>query len=101
MLLYSVSVKIDRDIQVEWQQWMQAQHIPDVLATGLFVDAVIYAQTEPDGERDRCCFRIDYRCISAQQLERYQRDYAPALQADHSQRYTGRFSASRQILQQL
>ena len=38
MVIYNVTVIIDEDISKEWLNWMQVKHIPDVMATGKFID---------------------------------------------------------------
>ena len=36
MILYNVTVKILPEVAEEWEKWMKAEHIPEVMATGLF-----------------------------------------------------------------
>ena len=36
MYLYNVTVKIDLSKHDDWVFWMQNEHIPDVMKTGLF-----------------------------------------------------------------
>jgi hypothetical protein len=42
MLLYNVTVGIDKEIEKEWLQYMQERHIPGVLRTGMFVSNRMY-----------------------------------------------------------
>jgi hypothetical protein len=35
MILYSVTVNIDRQVEQDWLQWMKSVHIPEVMDTGL------------------------------------------------------------------
>ena len=49
MILYNVTVSIDFDIHESWLKWMKEIHIPNVLATGLFIEnkiARIHAEEE-------------------------------------------------------
>ena len=41
MIIYNVTVNIDYDVHDEWLHWMQTEHIPDVMRTGLFLEAKI------------------------------------------------------------
>lgn len=72
-------------------------HIPEGLATGCFLSCVMARDEEADTEGARG-FRMIYRLPSKRAFERYQSDFAPALQADHSQRYGGGVSARRDVL---
>ena len=38
MIIYSVTVSVDEDVHEEWVSWMKQTHIPDVMATGFFVE---------------------------------------------------------------
>jgi uncharacterized protein len=94
-VIYAVTVRIDPPLAAEWLEWMRTVHVPDVLATGCFRRCSIQQEAESGGER--ITFVLEYLAASAQALERYQRDHAPALQQLHSARYAGRFDASRVI----
>ncbi len=96
MLIYAVSVSIDSEIAAEWAEWMRRVHIPDVLALGLFVSARMLRVSEPV-VHGRDGWRFEYELVEPTKFERYQREHAPGLQADHTERYAGRFEASRTV----
>jgi len=98
MIIYSVTVTIEAAIEREWLDWMQRVHVPDVLRTGCFAGATIYRPVEP--KSDEPTYVIQYRCSSLAEYQRYRDDFATALQKQHSDRFSGRFCASRQILQE-
>ena len=41
MIIYNVTVNIDEDVHEEWLDWMQRVHIPDVMNSGMFLEAKI------------------------------------------------------------
>ena len=43
-------------------------------------------------------YAISYVCESQEVYDEYQKNHAPALQKDHSQRYAGQFAAFRTML---
>ena len=96
-MLYVVFVAIDRDLADDWAAWMRDTHIPDVLETGCFADALMVRDEATDSEA-RLGFRFMYRAHDAAALQRYQADHAAALQADHTTRYAGSFDARRELL---
>ena len=38
MIIYNVTVSIDKEIEKQWLDWMKNTHIPDVMNTALFLD---------------------------------------------------------------
>ena len=91
MLLYHVTIKIDADAAVEWLEWMREKHIPEVMATGRFESyrlVKMYAD-----ETDGITYSIQYITKDMDAIEQYMRLEAPALQADHKNRYEGKFVA--------
>jgi hypothetical protein len=97
MIIYNVTVKIEHDAHVAWLSWMREVHVPEVLATGLFLDSQM-ARVMVD-EEDGVTYAIQYRCADMSTLERYQRDHAPRLQAGHSEKFKDKFVAFRTILE--
>ncbi len=100
MIIYNVTVKIDLSIHDEWLTWMKGKHIPDVLATGFFHDSRMMRLLEQD-ESDGITYAIQYRAASMEDLVSYQQQAAPALQAEHSERYGDKFVAFRTILREV
>ena len=97
MILYNVTVKIEKSVEEEWLEWMKTVHVPDVMNTGLFVRYQICRLLIE--EEDGSTYSFQYTCPDMASFERYQGDHAQALQADHTQRYKDRFVAFRTMMQ--
>lgn len=97
MIIYNVTVNIDHDSHDEWVRWMRDEHIPDVMATGYFLDNR-FAKVLAD-DQGGVTYSIQYTCKSMLDLQEYQRDHAPRLQADHTKRFEGKFVAFRTLLE--
>jgi len=96
-MIYIVHCAVDAEIDQDWKTWMEHTHIPDVMETGLFVSCSMTRDEAADSEAS-VAYRMIYRLASKRAFERYQSEFAPALQADHSERYAGRVSARRDVL---
>jgi hypothetical protein len=95
-IIYSVAVRVDTAIAEEWLDWMRTVHIPEVLATGCFRGCTISRVLDPPaGEREG--FVIEYDAASGERLREYRERHASALQRAHTDRYAGRFEASRSV----
>ena len=90
MILYNVTVSIDANIHEDWLTWMRQTHIPDVMATGCFIESRI---SRVHGEEEG-----GMTCPSQDKFDEYQAKHAPALQQDHSSRFQGKFAAFRTML---
>jgi hypothetical protein len=96
MILYNVTVAIDPSVEKEWVNWMRSVHIPDVMATGCFIESRFSkVQTE---EEEGLSYAITYLCAHKELLEKYRNNYAPELQKEHSEKFNGRFAAFRTLL---
>ena len=96
MILYNVTVSIDETVHEDWLKWMKEKHIPDVMNTGCFIESRI---SRVHGEEEGgLTFAIGYLCEDESAFERYQNEYAEALQREHMDRYNGRFAAFRTLL---
>lgn len=96
MILYNVTVSIDPAIEEEWIEWMRSKHIPDVMATGCFIESRISrVHGEEEGGKT---YAISYVSKSQEKYDEYQANHAQRLQQEHSQKYEGRFAAFRTML---
>lgn len=96
MILYNVTVSIDPDVHEDWLNWMKTKHIPDVMATGCFLEARI-ARVHGE-EEGGLTFAIGYVAPSREKYEEYQERFASELQKEHTEKYHGRFAAFRTLL---
>lgn len=96
-MLYIVFISVDNDVHEDWYLWMRDVHVGDVLDTGCFYDAIVARDVDADTET-RTAYRILYRAYSESAFRRYEAEHAPALKADHANRYAGRVEARRDIL---
>jgi hypothetical protein len=90
-LSYEVTVRTGTpDVGREFAAWMREEHIPDVLATGLFSGAEF-------GEMDATSFRTRYLAASRANLDRYLAEHAPRLRDAFASRFGGSASTSREV----
>lgn len=98
MLLYNVTVKIDRAVASDWLDWMMQVHIPDVMMTNQFVEYRLL-RILGDVEDDGVTFAVQYLCESLDKFRHYQDNFAKALQEEHSKRYENKYVAFRTLME--
>ncbi|MAT55021.1 MAG: hypothetical protein CMN32_11120 [Saprospirales bacterium] len=99
MILYNVTVRVDADIAEEWLNWMKSTHIPDVMRTGYFVDYKVMKILQPAQEDDSITYAVQYFCEDQEKLEAYWQKEAPALQKEHTDKYSDKALAFRTVME--
>jgi hypothetical protein len=98
MIVYNVTINIDADVHEQWVKWMLAEHIPEVLATGLFMDARM-SRMLIEEEGNGITYSIQYTLDSMEKMKIYEEQHAPRLRADVQSRYDGKFAAFRTMME--
>jgi hypothetical protein len=99
MVIYNVTCTIEPDIAGEWLQWMKEVHIPEVMATGMFISSeMMRVISEQAGEHT---YAIQYRCASHEKLAEYRSQYAPELMKKTGDKYGQKVLAFRTVLEKL
>lgn len=97
MILYNVTINIDNSVHDDWLEWMKTKHIPDVLSTGLFIENKIFKIITE--EKNENTYSIQYFLSSFEDYEKYQKEFAPKLQLEHSEKYKDKFVAFRTVME--
>lgn len=97
-LLYNVTVKVEHGIVQEWKEYMIANHILDVMNTDCFIDFRFTKLLYMDDE-EGVTFAIQYIAPDLESFERYHRDYAAKLQAEHKAIYGEKALAFRTVME--
>lgn len=97
MYIYNVTVSIDKTIAEEWLDWMKTVHVPDVLSTGHFTENKICKVLNVDDEG--ATYSVQYTFETMKDIEAYQKEHGPRLQAEHTKRYEGMYAAFRTLLE--
>lgn len=97
MFIYNVTVNIDEDVHDEWIQWMKKTHVPDVMNSGCFTDNKIVKVLHVNDHGQTYSFQYTFKDMK--DIERYQKEFAPKLQADVKQKYGEKFTAFRTLLE--
>jgi len=97
MFLYNVTLILEDAAAEEWLQWMQDVHIPQVMATGLFVSNRLLKVVDSPNEGVTYCSQYVVETLA--NYNKYQETFAPALQAELNEKYKNRFVAYRSLME--
>ena len=98
MVLYNVTIKVEHDSAADWVKWMKEEHIPELMATGLFADAKLFQLREVD-EEDGLTYAAQYFCSSMNEYNSYIENHAEAMRAKGLARFAGKFVAFRSVME--
>ena len=97
MLLYNVTLILEDSAAEEWLQWMQEIHIPEVMATGMFVSNRLLKVLDSPNEGVTYC--AQYVAETLANYNEYKDVYAPALQEKLNEKFKNRFVAYRTLME--
>lgn len=101
MIVYNVTLNVKKEIEFEWIKWMKEVHIPDIMKTNLFNSWRMFKILVPAGMPDELTYVVRYTTDSMEKYEEYARNEAPRLQREHVERFPGKFTASRAIMEDI
>ncbi len=96
MIIYNVTLNIDKTISKEWLEWIK-EHIPQVLATGKFKEAKLTKVLVEDEETDT--YSVQYRAHSREALDAYYAEDAERLRGDGLKQFADKMLAFRTELE--
>jgi hypothetical protein len=79
MLLYNVTVGIDKAVEAEWLTWMRAHLIPMVMGTGYFKDCKMYRIQHDQGE-DTTSYSVQFFASTIEDVLAYLEKSAPIME---------------------
>jgi hypothetical protein len=101
MIIYNVTINIEDDVHDEWVKWMKETHIPQVMATGMFVDHTFSRLLDRQEDETGTTYVIQYLAETRELYDKYQAEFAPALQADMRKYFDGKFVAFRTLMEKV
>ncbi|HET8854530.1 MAG TPA: DUF4286 family protein [Salinimicrobium sp.] len=97
MYIYNVTINVDEGIEQKWLEWMQKEHIPQMLKTGKFTKALLTKVLVKE-ELGGVTYSVQYTAESKNLLQRYYTENAPEMR-NKSKAFEGKFVAFRTELE--
>jgi hypothetical protein len=98
MIVYNITIKMVAEIEKEWVQWQINEHIPDVMATGMFTDYKFYRLLEEDQDGG-ITYVVQYFSSSFENYTRYINNSASILRQNSFEKWGNKFIAFRTVMQ--
>lgn len=102
MFIYNVTIKVSTSILSDWLDWMQKEHLNEVISTGMFDRFSFFELLEPkDEDEDARTFVAQYFTDSKQRYDTYITEHAPRLREKGFSRFGSNFIAFRSLMKEV
>jgi len=91
-------MQVERSIAESWLQWMQREHIPEVMSTGCFEKFQLVKLLDTD-ESESLTYAVQYYAVAQTELDRYLQEYTTELRKKSFEKWGDRFIAFRTIME--
>ena len=98
MIVYNITTKILPHIEEQWLQWQTHEHIPEIMATGLFDAFKKYRLLEQD-DTEGITFTIQYFTSSRQRYQQYVDRFAASLRKKAIEKWGDQSIAFRTVME--
>ena len=98
MIIYNVTIKVTWNIHDEWFQWMQSEHMPEVVATRCFTGSQFVRLIDTDDE-DGPTYAAQYFANSRSDYDRYLELFAGELRDKSVDKWGNAFVAFRTLME--
>ncbi len=100
MIIYEVNLTVNPEIANEYRRWLHS-HIDDILKLEGFHAAKWYQRDNDEAGGNGECWTIHYFLDSRAALNHYLDHHAESLREEGAQKFGGKFSANRRVLEPL
>jgi hypothetical protein len=100
MIIYNVTIKVEKGIAEEWVKWMKEEHMPELLQTGLFTHHKLHHLLEQD-ETEDITYIAQYYLACIENYNAYISRHAQKMREQGLNRFGNRFIAFRTIMEEV
>lgn len=98
MIVYNITLKVNKDIIADWLKWQKEEHIPEIMHTGLFTEYKFFHLLEHD-EEDTSTYVVQYFTGNIDNYNEYIKAHAPILREKAIARWGDGFIGFRTVLE--
>lgn len=98
MIIYNVTIKVEKQIADVWLPWLLNEHIPDVMRTNCFVDFKAVRLLDVD-DSEGPTYAVQYFANSKADYDRYIERYARELRNRSLEKWGQQFIAFRSVME--
>ncbi len=101
MIFYNVTCNVGRSIADEWIIWMKEEHLPEVMATGMFISHTFCQLLTEAADNEGLNFTIQYKLNTMSHLDQYNLEFGPSLKQKTLDRWGEQVLAFRSVMEEV
>ena len=98
MIVYNVTTKVTTAIASDWLQWINEEHIPDIISTGCFTSATVLQLLETD-DSEGPTYTVQYFAESKSNYNIYMEKFAATMRQKAFDKWGDKFIAFRSLME--
>ena len=98
MIIYNITIKVEKQIADSWLQWLLHEHIPAVMQTNCFVAYKVVRLLEVN-DTDGPTYAVQYSATSKADYNRYIEMYSSQMQKQSFDKWGEQFIAFRSVME--
>lgn len=98
MIIYNITIKLEKKIADEWLQWMLDEHINDILQTKCFVDFKLVRLLDVD-DSEGPTYAVQYYAESKSDYNRYIQLHSSEMRKRSFDKWGDQFVAFRSVME--
>jgi hypothetical protein len=99
MLLYNVTIGVDKEIESEWLTWMKQYYLPKAMETDAFTGFKIYKVLTHEDESS-VSYSVQYFSDDIEKVVYYLNNEGKILVEEHRARFKGRHAVFNTLLEE-
>ena len=101
MILYSITINIEKRVHDQWFEWMKTSYVPKIMETGFFLDYKILKLLTEEDANSGITYSFQYYLKNLETLEQFQIEAEPAFTEALYTKYRNQFVEFTTILEVL
>jgi len=97
MIVYNVTIKVDRQIEKAWLTWMKSEHIPAIMATSLFSEYKWFHLLEQ--EEGEVTYVVQYFTPSMEHYKKFMDELSRQFRQKAFDKWSDRFISFRTVME--
>lgn len=99
MIVYNVTLSVEPTIESDFIAWLKNEHLPEVLATNLFIEGIVFKIFEAPNASSHNSYCVQYRLENWELFNQYNQEFAPALKQKTADKWGNNVLSFRTFLE--
>lgn len=100
MILYNITINIEKDFEEQWLYWIKNHHIPAIMKTGFFTKNSLYKLLNEEEDNSGTTYSLQFFTDSIANVNYFLQNYAQDFMAEHHEKFKNKYVAFMTLLEE-